>query len=132
MSARVPCRSYSYSRNSTGPHRVGRMLALAGLDAGLFVEADDVRAVRLEGRGGQIELINCARLGIKSRRILVTLVVQPVATAMGLELHLVQHASQVARRNGLHDLALLDFGCEFPWEISRAESRGSEQATATI
>ena len=80
-----------------GAQRLGRCLALQGLDAGHFIRTDDMRAHRLQQRRIRIQGTDCLHLLGEGDGIRLS-GVQPVAAAMGLEIGL---SLRSARPNGL-------------------------------
>ena len=84
------------------------MFPFQRLNAGLLIQALQMRAVERPHGCGGIELTNGLYVGIKCGGILVACVVEPIAAAVGLEIHLRQDATGVPWRKGLHDVARLN------------------------
>ena len=67
----------------------------------------------LKRRCRRIEVTNRLHLSVKSGRILVAFVVEPIAAAVGLEVHLLQDPPRVTRRKSRDELALYELLGEF-------------------
>ena len=82
-----------------GLARLGRLCGvfpLENLHAGLFVAADDQFALLIEGQRLHVEAANSLSLGVEVGIVAV----EPVDTAMGLQVGLVQHAPDGGAAHG--------------------------------
>lgn len=73
-------------RDLAGLHGLGRAFSLQRLNAGLFIRTDQMCTLRIQLNGLMIQVTNDPHQFVKSFRVLLSFIAQPVMTAMGLQI----------------------------------------------